>query len=66
MDAFLWTLLAIGIGTLLSVFGWLVARNETQHEKLGEDVGELKEGQAEMKGKLNILIDLIKRNGTAR
>ena len=57
-------LLIIVVPTLLAVAGWLIKRNEDQHEKLGEDVGLLKEGQAEIKGKLNLLIDLFKKNGS--
>lgn len=54
---FLLTFGSVAFAALLSVAGWLIARNEAQHEKLAEDVGELKDGQTAIKAKLDMLID---------
>ena len=60
----LYILAPIGLAALLSVAGWLIKRNEAQHDSAAEKIDELRVGQAEIKGKLNLLIDLIKRNST--
>lgn len=45
------------LATLLSVAGWLVKRNEDQHERLGDAVQGLKIGQARIEAKVDILLE---------
>ena len=45
------------LATVLSVAGWLVKRNEDQHEKLGADIGEVKIGLARLESKVDILVE---------
>lgn len=60
----------IVLATLLSVAGWLVKRNEDQHERLDaairdlktEDIGGLKVGQARIESKVDILLE-DRKNG---
>ena len=61
---FLLTFGSVAFAALLSVAGWLVARNESQHEKLASDISELKDGQTAIKAKLDMLLDgFRKANG---
>ena len=53
----LFIVVPILLATLLSVAGWLIKRNEDQHESLASDVQDLKVGQARMDAKLDILLE---------
>ena len=54
---FLQILIPILIATVLSIAGWLIKRNEDQHEELGKKVEDVRIEVVKTSSKLDILLE---------